>query len=180
MIKTALPADIAALLDEQSDRYGIPRIFARAVAWIESRGDQYARGTSGELGVMQLMPQTAQGLGVDASNLHENIEGGVRLLSQLMKRYGESGGLAAYNGGPRFGTKTRAELPEQVRRYVDIVLARAEIEAATMGDREAVGPFPQSEATPVERRRSQLPSCSEHSAPHSSQQKPHDDGDKSG
>lgn len=180
MTNTALPADIAALLDAQSDRYGIPRIFARAVAWIESRGKQSARGTSGELGVMQLMPATAKGLGVDASNLHENIEGGVRLLAQLMKKYGESGGLAAYNGGPRFGRKTHAELPAQVRRYVDIVLARAEIEAATMGGREAVGPFPPSENTPVERRRSQSPSCSQPSARRSSQPKPPDDGDKSG
>jgi soluble lytic murein transglycosylase-like protein len=177
-MKTALPPIVASMLDAQSDRRGIPRIFARAVAWIESKGDQSARGTSGELGVMQLMPATAKGLGVDASNLDQNIEGGVRLLAQLIHRYGEAGGLAAYNGGPRFGSKTHAELPAQVRRYVDLVLARAEIEANTMGVREAVGPFPQAEVTQVERRRSSSPSSAAHSEPHSSQPKKPDPGDK--
>jgi soluble lytic murein transglycosylase-like protein len=161
---TTLPAEVAALLDAQADRYGISRIFPRAVAWIESRGLQSARGTSGEIGVMQLMPATAKGLGVDATDLHQNIEGGVRLLAQLQKRFGEEGALAAYNGGPRFGSKTRVELPAQIRRYVDLVMARAEIEANTMGARTAAGPFGQAEPTPAQRR-SRSPSAARPSPP---------------
>ncbi len=90
---------------------------------------------------MQLMAATAKSLQVDASDLVQNIDGGVRLLSQLMRQYGEESGIAAYNAGPHVGQKPRASWPASTRRYVDLVLARAELENAQMGGRSAAAPL---------------------------------------
>jgi soluble lytic murein transglycosylase-like protein len=136
-----LPAHVYALLDAAADRYGIPRIYARAVAAQESGGDQSARGTSGELGVMQLMPATARELGVDASDLQQNIDGGVRYLAKMLRLYGERVGLAAYNGGPSIARKPEHDWPRGVKVYLTKVMLRADYEARTIGVRPAVGPF---------------------------------------
>lgn len=156
-----LPPEVAALLDAAADRYGVGRPIARAVAWTESRGRQNRVGTSGELGVMQLMPKTAEWLEVDARSLTQNIDGGVRYLSQQLKRFGERAGLAGYNGGPGMAARLESNWPAGVQAYVRNVLARAEIEAALVreeqGARAAAVPFPPDEVTPVQRRRSPPP-----------------------
>lgn len=70
----------------------------------ESQGNPKARGAAGEYGLMQLMPGTADMLDIPRSRAMEpalNIEGGVKLLSKLWKRY--KGNLrkvfSAYNAG---------------------------------------------------------------------------------
>jgi soluble lytic murein transglycosylase-like protein len=138
---SALPPDVAALLDAASDRYGLPRIYARAVAWTESQGRQDARGTRGELGVMQLMPATAAELGVNAHDLAQNVDGGVRYLAKLVRLYGERVGLAAYNGGPGIARKPEYDWPASVKSYLTRTMMRADYEARTIGVRAAVGPF---------------------------------------
>lgn len=155
-----LPTDVASLLDAAAERYGIKPAIARAVAWTESRGKQSAVGTSGELGVMQLMAGTAQMLGVDPRSLTQNIDGGVRYLAQQIKRFGEIKGIAGYNGGPGMAMRDETQWPAGVRQYVANVRARAELEQAKLaqGVRAADGPFPLSEVTRVERpERSSLP-----------------------
>ena len=79
----------------------------------ESRFDRQARSSSGALGLMQLMPRTAQGVArsmglsysrkrLTASAAH-NIALGSRYLDDLVERYDGSYllAVAAYNGGPR-------------------------------------------------------------------------------
>jgi soluble lytic murein transglycosylase-like protein len=140
----SLPADVAALLDAAADRYGIPRIYPRAVAWVESRGRQSAVGTSGELGVMQLMPATAAWLEVDPRSLVQNIDGGVRYLSQLVRQFGERNGIASYNAGPtRAGARPETAWPASTKQYVAAVTSRADYEARTIGVRTAAAPFDQ-------------------------------------
>lgn len=138
---TPLPADVAHLLNKAADRYTIRREVARAVAWQESHGKQSAIGTSGERGVMQLMPGTAKDLQVDPTNLEQNIEGGVRYLATLIKRFGERAGIACYNQGPAYGRKPESEWVAASRRYADAVLSRARAEAEH-GGRAAQGPLP--------------------------------------
>jgi len=80
---------------------------------------------AGALGVMQLMPQTARGLGVkDPMNPDENIAGGVRYAKQMLDKYGDEKLAAmAYNWGPgnvdkwlRSGKGIDA-LPRETQKY---------------------------------------------------------------
>src|SRR4051812_21972426 len=72
-----------------ASRYNVPPSVALAVAQRESGLNQNARGTSGEIGVFQLMPGTASDLGVNPSDLAQNIDGGVRYLSQMFQKFGD-------------------------------------------------------------------------------------------
>lgn len=73
-----------------------------AVASAESGYDQSAVSPVGALGVMQLMPDTAAGLGVDPNDRAQNVRGGAKYLRQLLDRYHGNVELAvaAYNAGP--------------------------------------------------------------------------------
>lgn len=128
---TALPVAVAALLDAASAHYHVPRYLARAVAWVESEGkhtDELGRtlpSKRGALGVMQLRPGTAYVLGVDPHDLHENIDGGVRLLGHLLRLFGgnERRAVAAYNAGA--DRVKRIPWPEETSQFVRRVMARA-------------------------------------------------------
>lgn|SRR5574337_53777 len=93
---------VKSLIIEAANRYGVDASLALAVARVESNFNQSAVSSAGAIGVMQLMPATAAGLGVDPTDLSQNIDGGVRYLSQLLGKYnGDSSlALAAYNAGP--------------------------------------------------------------------------------
>jgi len=78
-----------------------PRLLA-AMANAESGFDQSVVSPAGALGVMQLMPDTAAGLGVDPNDRAQNIMGGAKYLKQMLDRYHGNVELAvaAYNAGP--------------------------------------------------------------------------------
>ncbi len=88
----------------------------------ESAGDPLAVSPAGARGLMQLMPGTADSLGVrDSFDPEQNLAGGVRYLRQLLDRFGgdERLALAAYNSGP--GTVERyGDVPpyRETRDYV--------------------------------------------------------------
>lgn len=148
-----LPASIARLLDAAAAKHGLPREIARAVAWVESRGNAAAVSPKGAIGVMQLMPATAEALGVtNPRDAAANIDAGVRYLAQLVKKFGEPDGLAAYNWGPgrvSRAAKSGERIPGQVQTYVTRVQARAQDERLLIereqqpeGSRTAVTPLP--------------------------------------
>jgi hypothetical protein len=68
----------------------------------ESGGNANARSPVGATGLMQLMPGTAAGLGVNASDPKDNVRGGVKYLMQQLKAFDNDipKALAAYNAGP--------------------------------------------------------------------------------
>ena len=83
-------------------QYGVPLPLLEAVANQESGYNPNAVGTSGEIGLFQLMPATAAQLGVSNSyDPTQNIQGGAKYLSQLYSQYGSwDQALEAYNEGP--------------------------------------------------------------------------------
>ena len=77
------------------------RELAKRILLVESNGKPNVVGTSGEVGLMQLMLGTAVGYGVkDRRDPSENIRGGVEYLDHLLKKYkNEDVAIAAYNSG---------------------------------------------------------------------------------
>ena len=68
----------------------------------ESGGNANAKSPVGATGLMQLMPATAAGLGVNPSDPKDNVKGGVKYLLQQLKAFDNDipKALAAYNAGP--------------------------------------------------------------------------------
>ncbi len=90
------------LIDSAAQKEGLSSDLLHAVIRQESAYRPCAVSLKGALGLMQLMPATARSLGVDDPfDPKENVEGGARLLRDLMDRYtGDlSRVLGAYNAG---------------------------------------------------------------------------------
>jgi hypothetical protein len=94
--------DLEPLFAKASTLYNVPNDLLKAVAKVESGFNTNAVSKAGAMGIMQLMPSTAAGLGVDNPlDPEQNIMGGARMLHQLLNRYdGDlTLTLAAYNAG---------------------------------------------------------------------------------
>jgi soluble lytic murein transglycosylase-like protein len=123
----ALPAGLPRLIQDASDRSQISERLIEAVAWQESRMRQADVSPRGARGVMQLMPGTAAGLGVDARDLRGNLEGGAAYLSSLLREFDGDIvlSLAAYNAGPEAVRRWGGVPPyRETRTYVAAVLDR--------------------------------------------------------
>ena len=122
---SASTSAVQQLITSTAQAYGVSPALALAVAQQESGFNQSAVGSSGEIGVFQLMPGTAAGLGVDPANLQQNVQGGVAYLAQLLSQFGGNTALAlaAYNAGP--GAASSGNIPASTQSYVSSVLANA-------------------------------------------------------
>ena len=106
---------------------GVDPVLAKAMLWVESRGQWRATSPKDARGLMQLMRRTAERFG-HSGDLYEptgNIRGGVRYLAYLQTRY--SGNLikvvAAYNAGEGAVDKHNGIPPfQETRNYVPKVL----------------------------------------------------------
>ncbi|WP_163539724.1 lytic transglycosylase domain-containing protein [Gracilibacillus sp. YIM 98692] len=100
---TAGNEQIMEMIHETASQFGIDTNLVKAVVETESNYDINAVSQVGAQGLMQLMPETAQSLGVqNPFNAKENIRGGVQYLKQMLDKYdgNKSLALAAYNAGP--------------------------------------------------------------------------------
>ncbi len=94
--------DLDRLIRDIGSRYGVDPKLIHAVIRQESNYDPFAVSPQGALGLMQLLPSTAERFGVkDVFVPAENIQGGVKYLRYLMDRYPGQAALvlAAYNAG---------------------------------------------------------------------------------
>ncbi|HTS14440.1 MAG TPA: NlpC/P60 family protein [Candidatus Sulfotelmatobacter sp.] len=96
-----VPASLVPLFESASARTGVPAALLAAVAKQESGFDPGAQSSAGAQGLMQLMPSTAAGLGVNPFDPAQAIDGAARLLAGSLQAYGGSVplALAAYNAG---------------------------------------------------------------------------------
>lgn len=102
-----------------------PRLLA-AVVWTESAFSPTAVSRAGAIGLAQLMPGTAAGLGVDPWHPQQNLDGGARYLAAQIARFGSvTLGLAAYNAGPG-AVQRHGGVPPffETQNYVPTVLER--------------------------------------------------------
>lgn len=90
------------MLLSAATRHGVDPRLVRAIAIAESNMNQDEISEVGAIGVMQLMPETAAGLGVNPYDEAENIEGGTMFLKQMLDKFdgNVSYAVAAYNAGP--------------------------------------------------------------------------------
>ena len=96
------PENLEEYFKEASETYGVDINLLKAIARQESNFNPSATSSAGAMGVMQLMPSTAKGLGVtNAYDAQQNIMGGAKLMAQNLKKYNGdvSLALAAYNAG---------------------------------------------------------------------------------
>ncbi|MDZ4798520.1 MAG: lytic transglycosylase domain-containing protein [Bryobacteraceae bacterium] len=144
-VATVAPAPVpviltpAELLARAAEKHGLRPEFVASVAKAESAMRQDAVSPKGAIGLMQLMPGTAQELGVNPHDPAQNAEAGARYLKQLLEKYAGSPdpvrmALAAYNAGPgavdRYG---RIPPYAETQVYVERVLRKylAELKSAS-------------------------------------------------
>lgn len=119
----------AALIASAAKQYNLPEAFVRAVVHTESLYNPQARSSKGAMGLMQLMPATAQWLGVeDAYDPAQNVYGGAKFLRLLANRFNGdmvlvlagyhagAGAVKKYNGVPPYAS-TRAYIKAVMRRF---------------------------------------------------------------
>jgi soluble lytic murein transglycosylase-like protein len=123
------PGIVPGLIARSAAVHGVDPALARAVAWQESGFQQAMRSPVGALGVMQIMPETAEWLGpallgrrIDASQVGDNVEAGVSYLAWLLRHAGSvEVAVAGYYQGLR-SVRERGMYGE-TRQYVENVLS---------------------------------------------------------
>ncbi|MCD6308249.1 MAG: lytic transglycosylase domain-containing protein [Candidatus Latescibacteria bacterium] len=105
-----------------SRQHGVDADLVRAIIYAESKGDPFSISRDGAVGLMQIMPATANHFGIDSLlEPEQNIKAGVMYISWLTKYYGEDHVLWAWNAGPG---KTRKNLmPRETKRFIVEVIS---------------------------------------------------------
>ena len=136
------PGELAALIDQAARRHGLSSDLILAVVATESAFDPGAVSPKGARGLMQLMPNTAEELGVtDLYDPQRNLEGGVRHLRALLDSFEGNLplALAAYNAGEtavrRYGgVPPYPETQDYVRKVLRLAGTRG-VGSALLGPR---------------------------------------------
>ena len=116
---------IRIAVDRAAAKWGIDKRLAHALVRVESNYDPLAISRKGAMGLMQLMPATAQQYGVrDPFDPLENLEAGMRHLRYLMDRFDPRRAIAAYNAGEGAVRRYGAVPPyRETQNYVQRILA---------------------------------------------------------
>lgn len=122
-------ADVDSAINEMAEKYNLDPALLAAIAEQESGFNQSAQSGAGAMGIMQLMPDTAEGLGVDPSDLRGNLEGGAKYLRQMLDKYDGDveKALAAYNAGPGSLDSVNGDISQlsgETQKYVPSVMER--------------------------------------------------------
>jgi soluble lytic murein transglycosylase-like protein len=123
-------AEAMKIIQAAALRHNVPAAFVKSIVAAESNFDCNVVSPKGAIGLMQLMPETAQEYGADPTVPEQNVDAGTHYLRVLMNRYETRRGsqlnrvIAAYNAGPGMVDKYRGIPPfRETRQYVIRVLA---------------------------------------------------------
>lgn len=114
-------AEYATTIDQLARQHGVDPSLIRAVIHAESGFNPRARSNKGAIGLMQLMPGTANDMGVNPYETSQNLKGGVKYLALMLEQFKGNVALAAaaYNAGPGAVEKYHGIPPfEETQVYV--------------------------------------------------------------
>jgi len=122
--KNLCKKDIDLIAERKARKYGVNPKLIKSIIKAESNYHVLARSHAGAMGLMQLMPETAEDMGVENPwNPEENIEGGTKYLHLLLKEFKNlKDALIAYNAGPQVVRRGRM-IPRESKHYVKNVLS---------------------------------------------------------
>lgn len=120
------PSALDVIIKRACTRHDIDCNLVHAVIQVESNYRHDAVSVDGARGLMQIIPSTAEHLGIsDPSDPAQNVDGGVRYLKSLLSMFNNniSFALAAYNAGPQRVIQHNGVPPyRETKRYVALVL----------------------------------------------------------
>ncbi len=114
------------LIKEISTKHGVDPMLVKAIVTVESGFNPKALSRKGAMGLMQLMPQTAEKYGAtDPFDPVQNIEAGVKYLRDLQRRFHRTElVIAAYNAGENAVSRYGGIPPfRETRRFVRNVMS---------------------------------------------------------
>jgi soluble lytic murein transglycosylase-like protein len=120
-------AALSPLIDRVAGEHDMKPALIHAVVRAESAYRTNAVSSKGAMGLMQLMPDTAERFGVhNAYDAEQNLHGGTRYLRELLKMFDDNLrlALAAYNAGENAVIRYGRQIPPypETQRYVEKVL----------------------------------------------------------
>jgi len=121
--------DTHALICAAAKKHQVPAAFVKSIVVAESNFNRDAVSPKGAIGLMQLMPATAEEYGADPNIPEQNVDAGTQYLRALMDKYGSRRSslkrvIAAYNAGPGRVDRYHGVPPfRETRAYVVRVLS---------------------------------------------------------
>jgi soluble lytic murein transglycosylase-like protein len=120
--------ELKQVISAMAKKHNVKEAFIKSIIRAESGFNPNVVSNKGAIGLMQLMPATAQDLGLDPKVPAQNVEAGTKYLGWLLKRYKNQRNpmvkaIAAYNAGPGWVDKYKGVPPfSETRAYVKRVL----------------------------------------------------------
>lgn len=122
--------DNANLIGSKAEEYGIDPDLALAIAWRENRFTMGSDSPKGAIGIMQVMPENAKGLGLKVKDLRDpavNVDAGLQILKQNLDMFNgnERAALVAYNANPNVAKRylkndeNPETIPEETKTYLE-------------------------------------------------------------
>lgn len=146
------------VVSDAEQRFGIPAGLLGAVISKESSGNANAMSGKGAIGLTQVMPNTARGMGYDPEELKHNpamqVEAGARYLKQMIDAHdgNVSAALAAYNWGPgnvqKYLRGEKTQVPTETVNYVNDPRFAQWTQQATPGSDDELAQLAQQSAQP--------------------------------